>query len=159
MLPSPPSLDGYIDWIRAIMGINENILSDTSIYIEMSYDISLEVVNRYLDIASPGIYTIAVYNLAGDYLINIAQDNDPSSCGCEPNPDPTFWADLRAKFQINSFIPGLVDTAADQGTSAGIKLLASMEGLTIADLQTLKTPYGRVYMGIAQSIGSMWGVS
>jgi hypothetical protein len=151
---APPTLEGYINWVRQIMGVPVVVLADDSIYLEMSYDIAYEIVNRYIWAVNPGIFTVAVYNLAGDYLVNIAQD-DPAL----PPPDNTYWTDLRQSMQINSFIPGLINQASDQGTSAGMKLLASMENLTIGDLQALKTPWGRVYLGIAQSVGSMWGLT
>jgi hypothetical protein len=151
---APPTLEGYINWVRQIMGVPVVVLADDSIYLEMSYDIAYEIVNRYIWAVNPGIFTVAVYNLAGDYLVNIAQD-DPT---LQP-PDNTYWTDLRQSMQINSFIPGLINQASDQGTSAGMQLLASMENLTIGDLQNLKTPWGRVYLGIAQSVGSMWGLT
>jgi hypothetical protein len=149
-----PTLPGYLRWIRDIMSVPPIVLPDNSPYIELSYDLSLEIVNMYILCASPVVYTQAVYNLGADYLVQMAQDN--------PNltpPDNTYWTDLRASLGINSFLPGLVNQAADQGTSAGLQLLASMENLTIADLQQLKTPWGRVYLGLAQSVGSMWGIT
>jgi hypothetical protein len=153
-LPTQPTLLGYIDFIRNIMAIPDTILPDDSPYIELSYDIALEIVNMYLYMASPGIYTIAVYNLAADYLVNIAQD-DPTL----PPPDNTYWTDLRNSMQINSFVPGLINASQDQATSAAIMTPLSLENITLADLQTLKTPWGRTYMGIAQSVGSMWGLT
>jgi hypothetical protein len=149
-----PTLPGYRKWIRDIMAVPPTVLPDNSPYIEVSYDLATEIVNKYILGASPVVYTQAVYNLGGDYLVQMAQDN-PNL----PPPLNTYWADLRQSLGINSFIPGLVDQAHDQGTSAGLQLLASMENLTIADLQQLKTPWGRVYLGLAQSVGSMWGIT
>jgi hypothetical protein len=154
-LEYPPTLQGYIDWIRNIMDIDDTIIEDDNPYIEMSYDIAIEIVNRYLFCASPGIYTICVYNLAGDYLVNIAQDDTSTPLGT----NPTYWADLRNSLNLNSFVPGLVNAANDEDTSAATMVPFSLQNLTIADLQTLKTPWGRVYMGLAQSVGSMWGIS
>jgi hypothetical protein len=154
VLEAPPTLEGYLRWIREIMAVPVIVLPDNSPYIELSYDIAFQVVNRYIWCANPGIFTQAVYNLGGDYLVNIAQDN--------PNLDPpndTYWTDLRNSLGLNTFVPGVVNSAADQGTSAGVQLLSSMENLTITDLQNLKTPWGRIYMGIAQSVGSMWGIT
>jgi hypothetical protein len=147
-----PTLLGYLFWIREIMAVPKIVLPDNSPYIELSYDLSLEIVNRYIEFASGIVYTQCVYNLGGDYLVQMAQDN-PNL----PPPNNTYWADLRASMGVNSFLPGLVNRAADQGTDAGLQLLSAMENLTIADLQQLKTPWGRVYLGLAQSVGSMWG--
>ena len=66
---------------------------------------------------------------------------------------------MRQSLGVNGFLPGLINQAEDQGTSAAVKLLSSMENLTLMDLQNLKTPWGRVYLGIAQSVGSMWGIT
>jgi hypothetical protein len=154
---APPTIEGYTDWVYSVMGVPPSVLPSDSIYIQMSYDIAYEFVNQYINMVNPGVFTVAVYNLAGNFLVNIAQD-DPAAI---PPPDnaATYWADLRAGLNLNSFVPGLVDNAADQGTSAGLQLLNSMKDLTIGDLQLLKTPWGRVYMGIAQSVGSMWGLT
>ena len=35
----------------------------------------------------------------------------------------------------------------------------AFDELTIGNLQNLKTPWGRVYLGIAQSYGTLWGLS
>ena len=77
-LPSPPDIDDYTTWIYTVMGVPESVLPPDSIYIQLSYDLALEMVNRYIYWASPGVYTIAVYNLAGYYLVMIAQD-DPNA--------------------------------------------------------------------------------
>jgi hypothetical protein len=155
VLPHPPTLEGYTEWVYEIMDVPQIVLPPGSIYLEMSFDIAFEMVNRLIWCASPGIFTIAVYNLGGDYLVNMAQDN-PNL----PSPDDTYWQDLRQAMNINGFLPGLINSAADQGTSAGVHLLAAMENLTITDLQNLKTPWGRVYLGIAQSVGAgPWGLT
>lgn len=153
-LPSPPNLNGYILWIRNIMEVPQIVLPNNSPYIGLSYDLSLAIVNKYLDWVAPGVYTIAVYNLGGDFLVNNTQDNSTLS-----PPDNTYWSDLRSSLQINNFVPGFINSTADQGTSTGVKILSVFDNLTFADLQTLKTPWGRTYMGIAQSVGSMWGIT
>jgi hypothetical protein len=149
-----PTLPGYLFWIREIMAVPKIVLPDNSPYIELSYDLSIEIVNRYIEWASGIVYTQCVYNLGGDYLVQMAQDNP----NLQP-PNNTYWADLRASMGVNSFLPGLVNQAQDQGTEASVQLLSAMENLTIADLQQLKTPWGRVYLGLAQSVGSMWGLT
>jgi hypothetical protein len=153
-LDTYPTLPAYLRWIRNIMAVPVMVLPNNSPYIELSFDLSLEIVNRYIEIASGIVYTQCVYNLGGDYLVNMAQDNSSL-----PPPNNTYWADLRQFLGVNGFLPGLVKEAEDQGTSAAVQLLSSMENLTIADLQNLKTPWGRVYLGLAQSVGSMWGIT
>lgn len=152
--PTTPNITDYTTWIYLVMGVPEAVLPDDSIYISLSYSMSLETVNLYLDWASPLLYTQAVYNLGGDILVNIAQDNPDL-----PPPNNTYWADLRNTMQINNFIPGLINATNDEDTSAALLTPLGLQNLTLADLQNLKTPWGRVYMGIAQSVGSMWGIS
>jgi hypothetical protein len=149
-----PTLPGYRRWIYTIMDVPEIVLPDNSPYIELSYEMSHEIVHLWLDIASPLLYTQAVYNLGGDFLVNITQDN-----ASLPSPDNTYWTDLRQQMQINNFVPGLINATNDEDTSAALLTPLGLQNLTLLDLQTLKTPWGRVYMGIAQSIGSMWGAS
>ena len=60
---------------------------------------------------------------------------------------------------INSFVAGVIESSADESTSQSMKVPDQFEGLTIADLQNLKTPWGRTYLGIAQSIRTDWGIS
>jgi len=153
-LETVPTEDGYINWIRQIMGVDSSIIADTSPYINWSYEISYEIVNVLLDYASPILYTQAVYNLAGDYLVNLAQDDPTLS-----PPNNTYWKDLRQTFGSNSFIPGLINAANDEDTSAASMIPLNLQNITLADLQNLKTPWGRTYLSIAQSVGSMWGLT
>jgi hypothetical protein len=117
-----------------------------------SLAIALEIVNEVLACASPRIYTLAVYNLATDRLINFAPDV----------PGQTFFQDLRGpkKLNLTSVSVGVPSQASDQGTATGILNPEQMKTFTLQDLQTLKTPWGRAYMGFASAYGpSLWGLS
>jgi len=81
-----------------------------------------------------------VYNLAGDQLINYASDVPPS----------TFFADMRASLNINAFVSGVLSSQADATTSSTVAVPQSLNQLTLGDLQNLKTPWGRVYLSLAQ---------
>lgn len=71
-----------------------------------------------------------------------------------------FFFKARQGFKLAAFFPGVVASAADNGTSAGIDNPDFMSGLTLNDLQLLKTPYGRTYLAIAQRWGpSVWGLT
>lgn len=152
-LDTQPTEPGYISWIRNIMGVSDIILPDDSPYINMSYDISLVTVNQML-MVSPISYTMAVYNLGGDTLCNIAQD-DPD---LDP-PDNTYWSNLRSQMNLNAFTPGIVNAANDEDTSAATMVPLNLQNLTIGNLQNLKTPWGRQYLAIAQSVGTLWGLT
>jgi hypothetical protein len=144
-----PSITGYTNWIYTIMGVDPAVLPSNSPYILLSYDMALEWVNLYLNCASSLLYTQAVYNLGGNILVNIAQDVPPS----------TYWTDLRQNLGINNFTPGFINATNDEDTSAALLVPLNLQNLTLADLQMLKTPWGRTYLAIAQSVGSMWGLT
>lgn len=151
-----PTYEGYQTWLSNIMGLPDEIMSDPNMqsYFTLSYNMALEITNQYLDVASPMLYTQAVYNLAADFLVNITQD--------DPTLDPpynTYWATLRQTLQVNNFIPGLINAANDEDTSAAILTPLGLQNLTLGDLQNLKTPWGRTYLAIAQSVGSLWGLT
>jgi hypothetical protein len=115
-----------------------------------SLKVALEIVSPRLGCASSTIYTLAVYNLAADRLINYAPDV----------LDQTYFADLRKQFNLLSVSVGVTAQASDQGTSVGMLNQEQMKLFTFQDLQTLKTPMGRQYMAFAQTYGrSLWGLS
>lgn len=144
-----PTLSGYVSFIRNIMGIGTTILPDNSPYIEFSYNFSVNICTDLLSLIPqiPGefLYTTAVYNLAGDTLLTYAVDQ----------PGQTFFAQAKQKYQLNTFVSGVVTFAGDEGTQSSLTVPDAMKGLTIGNLQNLKTPYGRMYLQIAQDFGSL----
>jgi hypothetical protein len=155
-----PTLAGYISFIRSIMNVPVEALPDDSDYIVMSYNWAMDYVLLELQTVphmttSPrNMYAVAVYNCAADMLVNIAVD-DPNA----PPPFDTYWSDLRSKLGINNFVPGMVTSSSDQGTSTSLTLPDFFKNLTLGDLQQMKTPWGRMYLQIAQSWGTVWGIS
>jgi hypothetical protein len=157
-----PTEAGFNAWVFSVMGVPNDVLPVVSdqldpaynIYINYAFEIALELVNVYLQCASPILYTQAVYNLGGDVLVNMAQD-DPNL----PPPDNTYWSNLRQSFGLNNFYPGIINAANDIDTSAASMIPLGLQNLTLADLQNMKTPWGRQYLMIAQSVGSMWGLT
>ncbi len=131
------------------MGINTTVLPDNSVSITYAYDAALDVVNETLLVVAPNMYTLAVYNLGGDNLINWAPDQTGQ----------TFFADLREKLHCTQFVAGVVSSTSDEGTSMSLNVPEQLNRLTLSDLQNLKTPYGRQYLAIAQKYGTLWGLS
>jgi hypothetical protein len=158
IIPTVPTRQGYVNWIGNVMVVPIEVLPDDSIYIDLSYEMSLETVHHWINIASPKMYTQAVYNCAGAYLANIAQDDPNAQPPLEP-PLDTYWTDLRNSLGFSSFMPGWINETHDENTGAAIITPNWLEGLTLGDMQMMKTPWGRTYMAIAQSIGSMWGLT
>lgn len=144
-----PTQEGFLAWVRAFMGINSAALPDDSEFVTYAYTVALETTNLWLDLASSTIYTYAIYNLGGDTLVNVAQDQ----------PGNTTFKDLRAKYSIFSFQPGVITSSGDEGTSASYLNPEWMSGLTLMDLQNLKTPWGRQYLAWAQQSGTLWGLT
>lgn len=152
-----PTLAGYLDFIRNIMQIPVQALPDASPYIQYSYQVSLMWVARTLKVVPcssssyPTLYAIAVYNLAGDRLVNYAPDQTGS----------TYFKDLRTDLKLNSFVAGAVSGTSDEGTSVSIAVPdAIAKDMTFDNLQRMRTPWGREYLGIIQSLGpSVWGLS
>jgi hypothetical protein len=119
-------------------------------WIVTTLSVAQEVVNETLACASPLLYTLAVYNLAADRLINFAIDIT----------DQTYFQDLRAQLRISDVSLGVVSSSSNETTSSSWLNPEALKNLTLQDLQMLKTEYGRTYMGIAQSYGStIWGLS
>lgn len=145
---SAPDQAGYIAFIRGVMGIDTSVLPDDSPVIPVSLAVSLEIVSLELA-AFVTIYPLAVYNLAGDRLLNYAPDQ----------AGKTFFADARKNYSINTFVAGVIQSAGDEATNESLVVPEQMKELTFMDLQNLKTPYGRTYLQFAQQVGTLWGVS
>lgn len=152
-----PTLAGFQAFITSVMGIPPSALPLTAPVVAFSFNLAMNLVNTALtcmpnfDPTQPTIYATAVYNLAGDTLVNVAPD--------QPAPAEPYFAPLRASFGINSFTAGVITSTSDQATSEGMEVPDFVKGLTIANLQNLKTPWGRQYLAIAQSYGSLWGLT
>lgn len=144
-----PTLAGFLVFIRSNMKIPVERLTDNDPVIAMAFAVALEIVNLTIQCASPLIYKLAVYNLAGDNIINYASDQPPS----------IYWAELRKSFDSNGFVPGVIQSAGDESTSDSYVIQEAAKNFTLANLQQLKTPWGRQYLAFAQSYGTLWGLS
>jgi hypothetical protein len=152
-LLGPVTRAGYVAFLRRA-GINSIVLPDDSFSIDLSLKISEDIVSLWLEYISCDIYTLAVYNLATDRLIHFQQDNP-----ILPDPQNKFWTNLRKDFSINAFIAGVIRESHDESTGQSIEVPDSLKNLSLLDLQTLQTSFGRAYMAYAQQIGSLWGLS
>lgn len=148
-----PTIEGFTAWVQNIMGVPVANMPDAAT-LQTAFDEAMNYVFIGLSgipcqPTSPTIYAMAVYNLGGAFLVDFAQDVPPS----------TYWTDLRNKLNINAFQPGIINSAADQGTSEGSFIPSIMQGLTMFDLQLLKSPWGRAYLAIAGEWGTLWGIT
>lgn len=70
-----------------------------------------------------------------------------------------YFQTLRRQFGITSFAPGVIASSNDESTGESLLNPDFMRGLTLGNLQNLKTPYGRQYLAFAQDFGEMWGLT
>lgn len=119
----------------------------------LNYSIQVALPGPQIGAGLPGMagrYVIAVYNLAMHQLLKIAQDQNGI----------LFFQQARATYKLNSLVPGPVLASSDQSTSETLLLPDFFKGLTLQQLDLLKTPYGRDYLGYAQDYGpTIVGVS
>ena len=71
-----------------------------------------------------------------------------------------YFLYARQQYKMTSFVPGVVTSANDLSTGAGLLNPEFMRSLTLENLQLLKTPYGQAYLSAAQKYGpNIWGVN
>lgn len=161
MVDETPSESDFLDYIRNYVGISSTYLPDDSDWIGFSYDLSISTVNE--DIADfPGtIYSLAVYDLGTDILFNYAQDeSDATTYETDTNGVAwTYFSYMRKVYGIYNFTAGVLTGSGDAGTSGTIAVSDALKELSIADLQNLKTPWGRRYLATAMKCGTLWGIS
>lgn len=156
-----PTLGGFIAFVTNVMKVPAPFDPSSDVSVTYAYDFADQFVNSALRSVRgmPGVWTLyamAVYNLAADTLINFAQD-DPDAP--EYKDGLQYWAWLRNAYGVNNFVAGVVQSTSDVSTSASYQVSDQFANYTIANLQNLKTPYGRQYLGIAGSWGTQWGLS
>jgi hypothetical protein len=148
-----PNFTDFQAWVTYMMGVPPDNMPDV-ITLEMAYD---EAMNLALpDLAAipcqpgtPSLYALAVYNLGGAVLVDIAQDAVGS----------TYWQDLRGRFNTSSFAFGITSSASDQGTSSSMTMPKFVQDMMPLDLWMMQTPWGRMYMMIAGAWGTVWGLT
>ena len=149
-----PTLAGFIWFVQNIMGISTIYLPADSPQLQFAYDVASDIVNQTFRCVpsaatSPSVYAQMVYNLAGDTLINIATDQ----------PEQTFFVDLRKQFNCLGFVGGVIQSSGDESSNESMVVPEQIKMFTVANLNNLKTPHGRTYIGYAQSYGTLWGLS
>ena len=155
--PGDPTFTGFEWFVDNIMAVPDNAMPDPS-WLQVAYDQSINLAYWGFQTVSsqpttPSIYAFAVYNLGCALLLQFAQD-DPTA-----DPPETFWTDLRAKLNINSANFGIINSAADQGTSESSYIPDAIKGMTLLDLQLMKSPWGQMYLMLSGQWGSIWGLT
>lgn len=189
MVVAAPTQDGYLQYLRSIVQIPSGALPDNSPYIEMAYDYALTVVNQQLQVVdTPGVpvlplvpplpvpypsggpfptyYAYAVYNLAAHFQVSYTPDfpgqpADPNTVPPTPAiPPSTYFSELRTSMNLNSFVPGVIESTHDVTTGETFVVPDFVKNMTLGNLQNLQTPWGRQYMALAQAYGpTIWGLT
>jgi hypothetical protein len=157
-LPSgDPTFTGFQWFVSNIMAVHSSSMPDDT-WLQVAYDQAYNLAYWGLQTVpsqptSPSLYAMAVYNLGCALLLEFALD-DPNA-----NPPNSFWTDLRTKLGIYSASYGLVNSAADQGTSESMYIPDVINGMTLLDLQLMKSPWGRMFLMISGEWGTIWGLT
>lgn len=149
-----PTLAGFTSVLSSEVGLDPSVIAFNQTQIQTAFRLALHWVYGPLARIDLYLYGRAVYCLATDRFISIAQD-DPSIYADCPGP----MAKARSNFGATAFTPGVINSASDNGTAGSITVSDSLKNLSLADLQNLKTPWGREYLSIAQQLGPIWGLS
>ena len=79
-IASTPTLDGFIAWAQAVMGIPTTAMSPTDPGWNYAFVVALDIVPTDFAAQVPDIYTLTVYNWAGSQLLQFQQDIPPDPC-------------------------------------------------------------------------------
>jgi hypothetical protein len=170
------NLTDWLTFIRDVMMVPASVLPDTANIIPLTLDAAELIVNEVLGVVGapqllgaapsatpyasffpqpPSYIAWAIYNFAGDRLVNYAADDATLT-----PPLNTYWKDLRASYGLNSFTPGFVQSTSDQGSSVGFLIPDWAKTMTPGDLQMMKTPWGRDYITLAMAYGpTIWDLT
>jgi hypothetical protein len=172
----PPTLAGFIDFLRNTVGISTTVLPDNSPDIGTAFAVALAIVNPALrGVCIPSkdsagavlngggltIFALCVYNLGASNVFAYAQDL-PGAAMVEGSGKPglPFFQWSRKQWNVNGFVSGVISGSSDESTSQTLVVQEAAKAFTLANLQQLKDPYGRQYLAMAQSYGpSTWGLS
>jgi hypothetical protein len=143
------SLTGFQYFLVNIAGFSTTVLPSDSPVVTFAYNWACSMVPCQFRLAGCEIYDNAVYCCATSFIINWAPDQ----------PNLTFFADLRKEYGIFGMKTGILNSTSDETTSAGYVVPDWAKNATLADLQTMKDPFGRQFLGLLQSMGSLWGLS
>ncbi|MCG0577113.1 hypothetical protein L6Q82_04075 [Burkholderia cenocepacia] len=139
---------GYLQFLRSIVGVPVEALPDDSPFIALSYTIGVELTPRGYQCASAAIYELMVYYAATSFLYNNAIDQAGQN----------WFANIQKEYGLLSGFNGIIQSAADQGTSAATVVPDWVKRATLQELQWMKDPYGQKFLGYLQMMGSMWSL-
>lgn len=144
-----PNVTDLYTFLTTVAGVPTTALPADSPYLAWALSYAEEMTLLALRLVGQDFYCFAVYCLATSFLLN----------WCPDQPGQTFFTKARADMKLTSFTPGVVNSAADQGTSDGLLSPEFMQGLTMQNLQALSDPFGRQWLAMSMENGPIWGIS
>ena len=138
--PSSPNYTDFLNFLATSVQIPGTALPSTSPWPEYAFAQAMTIVQA----APVGVvYSLAVYNLATHLLMLITPDQ----------PGSNYFANARQDMKLLQPSTGLIVSTSDNGTSATNIAPEWAKGLTVSQLGYYRTPWGRDYLGYAQSYG------
>ena len=147
--PNVASLSDFLVFIATTMQVPADDLPANSPWPQIAYNAAMDIVASELQTIAPAVYVIALYNLAGHFLLLLTPDQSGQ----------TFFADAAKQYGLTSFAIGPVTGASDQGTSDTLFVPEFYKTLSLQDYQYLLTPYGRTYLALAMNLSGLWGIT
>jgi hypothetical protein len=144
-----PNVTDLYTFLTTVAGIPTSALPSNSPYIPWALSYSEEMTLLVLNAVGQDYYCFAVYCLATSFLIN----------WCPDQMGGTYFQTLRQKWNLTGFVGGTIQSSADQATSESLLSPEFLSGLTLAQLQMLKDPFGRQFLAMSQELGAIWGIS
>ena len=97
-----PTYSGFLSWVRNVMGVPTQALTDDSPTLTWALNVATLVVNKGLIVT--GMYALACYNLGGDNLVNFAQDVGSPPFNY-PGTKTPYWAYLEGSSTRSASCP------------------------------------------------------
>ena len=150
--PSTPNLTDFLTFLGNTVQIPVQALPAGSPWPGYALDQAIGIVLNPPTSPTVVAYSLACYNCATHLLIAITPDQ----------PAQSYFTTARGPTGFGIIQPstGLVVAAGDQGTTGNTQPPTWLSGLTIEDLDFMKTPWGRRFLMWQQAYGpTVWGLS
>lgn len=154
-----PTYDGFVAWVYSAMGVPAIYLPSTSEWLLYAYNTAIATVNLAFECVPGPVYLQMVYNLAGHLLVTWQPDVPDEPYRTVDGVTYGYFQWYRKENNLLGVTTGTVTASSDEGTSVSLVVPKQAENLTLSQLQLMTTPWGRYYLGLAQSYGTNWGLT
>lgn len=156
--PNTPNLTDFTTYIETSVQIPTAALPTNDPFIGYAFNIALETcIGPAWCTTGPSalgiLYTLAVYNLGVATLFQITPDQSGQTYFADARNSAVSGNFPNGGFGLNQVSTGLVQASSDEGTSASLVAPTWAAGLTVGQLQLMKTWWGQQYLSFAQSYG------